>query len=161
LPGIKPGMKLSFMALCIPLEEKVGILARLVHFTVRDVINSHLATHDLDARQYAVLCILSSGSAIQQKVARLMRIDKADMVAIALELERRRLVTRRPNPDNRRERVMTLTQHGRERLRYGTATLKRAHAELQEGFTDDEWRNGMKFMHKLLVIRGVVPAAAH
>ena len=64
----------------------------------------------------------------QQQVAARMRIDRTTMVALVDELERKRLLERRPDPADRRRNVVALTKRGRrtlERARTATQAVER------------------------------------
>lgn len=82
-----------------------------------------LATQGLaraDARKwhYAVLAALQElGPASQAALSRRTGIYRSDLVAVINELADRGLIERAPDPADRRRNVITMTPHGRRRLR--------------------------------------------
>jgi DNA-binding MarR family transcriptional regulator len=68
-------------------------------------------------RGYLVLAAAASGCAnTQLEVARRLGVDRSVMVGLVDTLESAELVTRQPNPTDRRERVIAITPAGNRRL---------------------------------------------
>jgi DNA-binding MarR family transcriptional regulator len=76
-----------------------------------------LAAHDLSLWQYMVLDTLASGPAgTQAGLAARIGHDKTRLIGILDELQDLGLIDRFPDPDDRRNRVVSLTADGRQRL---------------------------------------------
>jgi DNA-binding MarR family transcriptional regulator len=76
-----------------------------------------LAAHDLTMWQYIVLSRLGSGPApTQLALARASGYDKTRLIALLDDLEAGGLVTREPDPADRRAKVVRLTDAGTQRL---------------------------------------------
>jgi DNA-binding MarR family transcriptional regulator len=77
--------------------------------------NAALAGQGLKARSYSVLA-LAAGDArpSQRELADYLRLDPSQVVALVDELQRRGLVTREPDPNDRRANVVAATAEGRE-----------------------------------------------
>ena len=76
-----------------------------------------LAALSLDARGLVVLKTISNQSAPNQlAIAQAADIDKTTLVAVLDDLERRGLVRRAADPNDRRARVVELTEEGRRML---------------------------------------------
>lgn len=80
------------------------------------LVRQHLG--DLDRRvSYAALAALEEfGPSSQAELSRRTGIDGSDMVALVTELERDGLVTKEPDPADRRRNSIVLTAAGRRRL---------------------------------------------
>ncbi|WP_172383176.1 MarR family winged helix-turn-helix transcriptional regulator [Streptomyces sp. MNP-20] len=76
-----------------------------------------LDAHGLTMWAYAVLCHLDETPLrTQAALAEAIHADKTRIIAVLDDLESRELLTRRPDPKDRRVRLLTLTPEGR-RLR--------------------------------------------
>jgi DNA-binding MarR family transcriptional regulator len=110
-------------------------LWRASHTRVADAFASVGLTPPL----FAILNFLGhSGSAIQLEIATAMGIDPSALVALIDELERAGLAKRRPHPDDRRAREVTLTAKGRRSLERGRQMALEVEDEVLQGLTADE-----------------------
>ena len=66
---------------------------------------------------------MSSTNFSQREVADLLGIDRTRMVALVDELEAKGWVKRRPQPDDRRKNIVTLTRTGRGLLQRGSRII--------------------------------------
>ena len=95
-----------------------------------------LVAHELGAvgahrSHYAVLAALAEfGPDSQAALGRRSGIDRSDMVALMSDLVAADLVERRPDEDDRRRNVVTITAAGRRRLRALDAAVERAQEQL-------------------------------
>jgi len=100
-------------------------LARVAHALV-EAHNAALAPLALSMRSYAVLAMVSGGSVRSQlEIAQGVGLDKTTLVATLDDLERRGLVARKPDPEDRRARIVSITCEG-ERLLAKAGELVRA-----------------------------------
>jgi MarR family transcriptional regulator, lower aerobic nicotinate degradation pathway regulator len=82
------------------------------------LVNQGLARADARKWHYAVLAALQElGPASQAALSRRTGIYRSDLVAVINELADRGLIERAPDPADRRRNVITMTPHGRRRLR--------------------------------------------
>ncbi|MEU6155237.1 MarR family transcriptional regulator [Actinosynnema sp. NPDC047251] len=73
--------------------------------------------HDVEMWDYVVLTALESGAApTQAELAAAVRRDKTRLIPILDRLEARGLLSRTPDPADRRNRVVALTEAGRALL---------------------------------------------
>jgi DNA-binding MarR family transcriptional regulator len=70
----------------------------------------------LNAREFLVLAFATAEALSQQDIARRLGIDPTVLVGVVDELERRRLVERRRDPDDRRRYLLEVTETGAELL---------------------------------------------
>ena len=110
-----------------------------------------LAELELTPQQYGVLLGLDSlVSCSQRTLAAALGIDPRNLVAVLDALERRGLVVRRPDPDDRRRRAVSLTAAGSgaaERLRRAGEDLDR---ELAQGLDGAEQAALRRILTKLV-----------
>jgi DNA-binding MarR family transcriptional regulator len=97
------------------LSGRLGFLLKHAQLRLAELSGAALAPYGINGRHLGVLTVLASGELLsQQEAARRLAIDRTTMVALIDELERKRLVTRHPHPDDRRKNVVDLTAAGRE-----------------------------------------------
>jgi DNA-binding MarR family transcriptional regulator len=81
------------------------------------VVNEELARAGARKWHYAVLATLEEvGAASQADLSRRTRIYRSDVVAVVNELVDSGLVERSPNPADRRQNIIALTERGRQQL---------------------------------------------
>jgi DNA-binding MarR family transcriptional regulator len=102
--------------------SRLGYLLKHAWLRLGELTGAALAPYGVDGRELAVLLVLAAGEpASQQEAARSLGIDRTSMVALLDALERKGLVTRRPDAGDRRRNVVGLTGHGRDVLRDAAA----------------------------------------
>ncbi|MFF8785733.1 MarR family winged helix-turn-helix transcriptional regulator [Streptomyces sp. NPDC015125] len=98
-----------------------------------------LAGEGMRMMHHAVLSAVEElGPVSQAELGRTLRIDPKDMVAIVNELQRDGLVTRSPDPRDRRKNAIEISADGRRRLRRTQQLGDEANAELTAGLTAAE-----------------------
>jgi DNA-binding MarR family transcriptional regulator len=79
-----------------------------------------LAKIDLQPPLFRILNLVDAAEGrSQQAIGEAIQVPPSRMVALVDELERRGLVERRPNPEDRRVRALYLTRKGRQKLARG------------------------------------------
>ncbi len=97
------------------LEEQVGHMLRRAHQRHTAIFQERMAHLQLTPLQFAALIKLSDvGMASQNHLGRLTAMDAATMQGVIKRLIARGLIERRPDPDDRRRLILTLTTEGRE-----------------------------------------------
>jgi DNA-binding MarR family transcriptional regulator len=90
------------------------LLARANALSVASA-NAALAAVDLRVRSFAVLAVVAGEARpSQRELAELLRLDPSQVVALVDELQRRGLVVREGDPNDRRAKVIVATDAGRE-----------------------------------------------
>ncbi|RJQ72974.1 MarR family transcriptional regulator [Pseudonocardiaceae bacterium YIM PH 21723] len=88
-----------------------------------------LRRHDLEMWDYVLLSALESAAApTQAELAATVRRDKTRIIPLLDSLEERRLLSRTPDPADRRNRIVALTDTGRAVLRDARAEIRRMEA---------------------------------
>lgn len=106
---------------------------------MRELANEALEPLGLDIRQFIVLkSIADRGPVSQQALGEGVWIDRTTMVSVVDELERKRFVERRRNPDDRRAYAIEITAAGREARGRAERVLERADNEFMAPLTPEE-----------------------
>ncbi|MHA3902902.1 MarR family winged helix-turn-helix transcriptional regulator [Castellaniella sp. WN] len=101
--------------------------------------------------QYAVLCVLLDNPGVDQvSVAGLAAIDTSTAASVATRLEEKGLLSRRVDPANRRQRILTLTDQGRDLLLELNDAIGRLHRRIFEKFSPREEARFMELLQKLV-----------
>jgi DNA-binding MarR family transcriptional regulator len=112
------------------LGETLGPLVKNAHQRLMALADAALEPHDLDRREFGVLRVLADGGPMsQQGTAASVGIDATTMVALVDALEAKGVVTRRPDPADRRRNAVELTDAGRAVYRAADAAYAAAEAE--------------------------------
>lgn len=94
-------------------------------------IDAALEPLGVDSKDFGALRVLAHGEpASQLQVAQTLGVDRTTMVALLDALERKGVVTRRPDPADRRRNVVELTARGTQT--YEAARV--AHEEAERAF---------------------------
>ncbi|MFE5289940.1 MarR family winged helix-turn-helix transcriptional regulator [Nocardia sp. NPDC056611] len=100
---------------------------------------------------YALLATLDEhGPLSQADAGRRTGIDRSDVVSAVNDLADRGLVTRTPDPADRRRNTLTLTRAGRAHLTELDERLEAAQRELLPGFTAAERANFVLTLNRIL-----------
>ena len=103
------------------LANRLGYLLKHAQLRLAQLNAQALAPYGISGRELAVLLVLDgAGPASQQQAARRLRIDRTSMVAFVDALEGKGLLTRHPDPTDRRRNVVVLTDAGRDTLHQAT-----------------------------------------
>ncbi len=112
-----------------PPGEPLGPLVKKVHRRLTELSDDALEPSGLDRREYAVLRVLVEHEPLsQQALAALLGVDQTTMVAIIDSLEAKAIVTRRPDPSDRRRNAIEVTPDGRATFRHASAAYTSAEA---------------------------------
>ncbi|MFG2830189.1 MarR family winged helix-turn-helix transcriptional regulator [Streptomyces sp. NPDC048434] len=98
-----------------------------------------LAAEGMRMMHHAVLSAVAElGPVSQAELGRTLRIDPKDMVAIVNDLQKDGLVTRSPDPQDRRKNAVGISDDGRRRLGRTQQLGDEANAELTADLTPAE-----------------------
>jgi DNA-binding MarR family transcriptional regulator len=112
-------------------RQSVGYLARYAHRAFSKALAAELAPHDILGGQWSVLRVLWEQEGLSQvDLAERMRVEKASLTSVLGAMERRKLIVRTRNSDDRRKVNISLTSHGRslkaQLLPYGVSINRKA-----------------------------------
>ncbi|GAA2646843.1 MarR family winged helix-turn-helix transcriptional regulator [Streptomyces lunalinharesii] len=98
-----------------------------------------LATEGLRMMHHAVLCAVAElGPVSQAELGRTTGIDPKDVVALVNDLQKDGLVTRTPDPKDRRKNAVEISAAGQRRLHRTQRLGDEANAQLTAALTDEE-----------------------
>ncbi|MET8946040.1 MarR family winged helix-turn-helix transcriptional regulator [Streptomyces sp. NPDC004542] len=96
------------------LGTRLGYLLKHTQLRLAERAGPALAPFGLDARELAVLAVLTAGRPLSQlEAARRLGVDRTTMVGLVDALESQGLVERRRSEEDRRRNVVELTERGR------------------------------------------------
>lgn len=115
-------------------EEDLGtLLARATRRLIEEE-QPLLAAHDLSMWGYIVLSRLAAAPAESQlSLARQIGYDKSRLIGLLDELEAEGLLTREPDPNDRRAKVIDLTPAGRSRFEGARRDIRKMERRLLRG----------------------------
>jgi DNA-binding MarR family transcriptional regulator len=142
----------------------VGFTLSSLGYAVSRRFQATLAPLGLEPREFALLrTIAPQQGASQQTVGEQLQIPPSRMVAFVDALEKRGLVERRPNPEDRRARALYLTGEGRKLLAKAFKLASELEAQLCSGLTAAERESLLAALQSVGGQLGVGPGihAAH
>ncbi|RPF21531.1 MarR family winged helix-turn-helix transcriptional regulator [Myceligenerans xiligouense] len=133
-----------------PLTSDTAFLLARANANSLATAHAALADHGLRVRSYTVLALAAAEERrTQRNIADLLRLDPSQVVALVDDLQRRGLVTREPDPADRRAKVVVATTEGR---RLHATAADAAHDAARELLTplDDTERELLRdLLHRL------------
>jgi DNA-binding MarR family transcriptional regulator len=127
---------------------RLGYLLKHGHLEIEALNDAALAPFEIDSRELGILLSIADfGAASQQQIAERLGIDRTTMVARMDALEVKGIVSRQPDPDDRRRNVVTLTEPGRKTVTAATAASDKAERDFLSGLSVTE----VKQLRDLLV----------
>lgn len=97
------------------LEKSVGYLVRNAHRTFDRTIAVGLSKHDVLSGQWSVLRVLWHEDDLSQvQIADRMRIERASLTTLIALMERKNLITKSVDDEDRRKQRIRLTSKGRK-----------------------------------------------
>lgn len=110
-----------------PLDDVVILLARAAGVALRQA-NTQLEPFGLKARHYAALRLAATtGGCPQRQIGAVLGLDPSAVVALVDDLQERKLVRRRTDPDDRRNRLVGLTGPGQRLLERASVAAEQVH----------------------------------
>lgn len=98
-------------------DYRLIYLLKRAFFRLADELGRALAPYEIDFRELATLMVIDRDEPLSQhEVSRRLDVDRTTMVALVDALEGKELVTRRPDPADRRRNIVELTAKGRQVL---------------------------------------------
>jgi DNA-binding MarR family transcriptional regulator len=105
----------------------------------------------LKSYHYRLLAALEEwGPASQADLGRSTSVDRSDVVAILSELQRRGLIERKVDPENRRRNIVSITRAGSEKLRALDKVIDEVQERVLEPLSQTERRQLTKLLRKLV-----------
>jgi MarR family transcriptional regulator for hemolysin len=141
-----------------PLAASLCWLLSRASWILTTELTAALERVGIPPRSHHVLATAMTGAHTQTELARLVGVDKTTMVVTLDELEAAGLAERRPSPEDRRARVIVVTEAGRRVVREGEAIVRRIQEDVLATLRDDEREAFLSALAKLVCQRLVEPA---
>ena len=130
-------------------EDLGALFAQVVH-RLMDAERPLLDAHGLSMWGYSVLSRLAQQPMeTQQALAKAIGYDKSRLIALLDELEGDGLLTRQPDPSNRRAHTVSLTQAGETRLAAAKTDIRAMEEDLLADLTATEKRHLLTALPRL------------
>jgi DNA-binding MarR family transcriptional regulator len=140
------------------LADQLGFLSSKVHHRFHTLGNEALRPLGLNVKHYGLLTVIAAEGPIPQGLlGEIVRIDRTTMVAFVDALERKGLVNRTRNPDDRRAYALSVTAEGRKLQKQAAAAMKEAQAAVVEPLGKAERRELQRLL-RVLVEAGPAPS---
>ena len=105
----------------------------------RRAAEASMAPGGLRPRHLIALKVLDEqGAVTQQALAETLSLDPSNVVGLLNDLEERRLITRRRDPEDRRRHIVEVSSLGEEELELANARLSCVENELLSALNDEE-----------------------
>lgn len=136
------------------LERQAGHLLRRAHQRHTSIFQENIGDDQLTPLQFAALVKLRDVDEVSQnQLGRLTAMDAATMQGVIKRLALRDLILRRPDPDDRRRLILSLSDRGRalinRLLSSGSKITERTLAPLSQ----DEQKVFLQLLRKLAAIK--------
>jgi DNA-binding MarR family transcriptional regulator len=132
----------------MPPKPRRDDLAAMLHPLLRDLVAAELpilAAHDMSMWGYVVLSALDrSPVRTQAALAEAIGADKTRIIGTLDELQQRGYIERRPDPDDRRVRLLEITPAGR-------AAKNTVQADIQRG--EERWLSELTAEERAVFLR--------
>lgn len=123
----------------LALYDRPGFLIRRANQLTTALFMEEVEPLGVTATQFGVLVVVAARQPIDQVgIARLMGFDRSTTGLVVSTLEKRGLLERVIDPDDRRRRVLNITSAGLDRLAKLEAPTRRAQERALEVFSPDQ-----------------------
>jgi DNA-binding MarR family transcriptional regulator len=132
------------------LEEQPSHLLRRAHQRAAALFSSDLGPEHLTPPQFAALAKLDEQGAVSQNsLGRMIAMDAATMQGVVARLADRGLVSRTPDPSDRRRVSLSLTAAGQRTVQAAYADVQRVEREILAPLTARERQTLMRLLKRL------------
>lgn len=133
------------------LEDQVGHLLRRAHQRHTAIFQATIGDDQLTPLQFAALMKLADvGETSQNQLGRLTAMDAATMQGVIKRLIGRGLIARRPDPDDRRRLLLTLTEDGNSLVAEATARGHKITDQTLDPLSAAERQAFLKLLRRLI-----------
>ena len=132
------------------LQEQIGHLLRRAHQRATQIFLEAFEEAGLTPTQWAALAMLAEeGSASQNALGRMTAMDPATIQGVIRRLEERGLITREPDPDDKRRTKLRLSEEGRRIAEDSTPLGASVTAKTLAPLTAEERRAFLRMLAKI------------
>lgn len=136
------------------LESQAGHLLRRAHQRHTSIFQEIIGDDQLTPLQFAALVKLRDVAEVSQnQLGRLTAMDAATMQGVIKRLVSRELILRRPDPDDRRRLILSLSASGRKLINRLLPNGSRITEQTLAPLTQSEQKTFLQLLGKLAEIR--------
>lgn len=122
-----------------------------VHRAMTRIGDARLKALGFATAQLPVLGALHSGEKRSQTdLARLAKVEQSSMAQLLARMQRDGLITREPDPEDRRSSLISLSTEARERLPAGRQVLLQGARDMTRGLSDAEVETLVSLLERVL-----------
>lgn len=145
-----------------PLAESLGFLLRHSNLLKDRLLDKHLEQEDITAAQAkALFNIFRFNKNRPCDIGKSLGVDNSAITRMLDRLEKKELIRRFPDPEDRRAQLIGLTEKGYETIRKGMPLVTNAMDELTHNLTEEEQTQLKHCLRKILVSSGCAFAKEH
>lgn len=114
---------------------------------IRTAFNQQVTAHGLTyPRARALFRLARRENMTQSELACELELEQATMVRLLDRLEENSLIERRPDPGDRRVKLIVLTEHGREQAQFVRALADQIRHRFFEGVEEADLQQGIQLL---------------
>jgi DNA-binding MarR family transcriptional regulator len=133
------------------LTDRIGYLLKHAQLRFQEIQRQALTPLSLDGRLLAILITAEDAGPCQQlRLAEKLGVDRTTMVDLVDRLEASGFVERRPDPDDRRARLIHLTPRGRKALAAGIAASDEVEQHFLAALSEADQRTFRRALSSLI-----------
>jgi DNA-binding MarR family transcriptional regulator len=130
----------------------VGYNCRRAYLHILGLFRQRMAKFDLRPVDFSVLVLIQANPNVNQKrLAHALSIDPPNMATLLERLEARALIQRKPNPTDRRARLLVLTRQGAALCSEAEKVVTRMEIDATPHLTRDERVELMRLAQKVFL----------
>lgn len=132
------------------LQDQIGHLLRRAHQRATQIFLETFEKAGLTPTQWAALAMLAEeGAASQNALGRMTAMDPATIQGVIRRLEERGLITREPDPDDKRRTKLRLSNEGEALVREVTALGMRVTERTLEPLDEEERKKFLQMLSRI------------
>lgn len=122
------------------LKECINFLLTTAQHTVFQYLSQQLAPYDITPSQYGVLnCLwMNEGTCLPRQIAELLCLETSTVSGILDRMQKKELIDRTINPDNRREILVIITAKGEALKEPVLKVIDEVNHEVLKDFSSEE-----------------------
>ena len=143
-----------------PTQESLGCLTNLSAMAARNFLTRQLSVHGIDMtiEQFKVMVVLwKEGTSTQQNIADFVGKDKTSITRLIAGLEKRSLIGRAPDANDKRCNLVTLTPQGVALEKPTMEVLAEATRYLHQGIDPNELAITLRVLKQMCLTLNYTP----
>ncbi|MES2911652.1 MAG: MarR family winged helix-turn-helix transcriptional regulator [Pseudomonadota bacterium] len=132
------------------LESLVGYNARRAVLQIIELFISRMTDHDMRPVQFSVMSLIARNPGItSRQLCDVLGMMSSNLVAMVRALEKRKLISRKPHPNDGRATGLYPTRAGTALVQTGEKTISALEIEATSGLTSNERQTLIRLLKKI------------